>query len=62
MIKLYITAIQSNDNGTAVVLFEDYKQEYETAFDLDCDEQLGTKIVSHLNKVEKEKQKQSEPL
>lgn len=62
MIKLYITAIESNPNGTAVTLFEDFKVEYETQFDLDCDDNLNEKISEQLKKVEQVKAEQSKPI
>lgn len=62
MIKLYITAIESNPNGTAVTLFEDFKVEYETQFDLDCDDNLNEKISEQLNKVEQRIAEQSKPI
>lgn len=62
MIKLYITAIESNPNGTAVTLFEDFKVEYETQFDLDCDDNLNEKISEQLNKVEQRVAEQSKPI
>ncbi|HRF69804.1 MAG TPA: hypothetical protein PKV66_00070 [Candidatus Pelethenecus sp.] len=62
MIKLYITAIESNPNGTAVTLFEDFKVEYETQFDLDCDDNLNEKISEQLKKVEQRVVEQSKPI
>lgn len=62
MIKLYITAIESNPNGTAVTLFADFKVEYETKFDLDCDDNLNEKISEHLSKVEQRIVERSKPL
>lgn len=62
MIKLYITAIESNPNGTAVTLFEDFKVEYETQFDLDCDDNLNEKISEQLKKVEQRIAEQSKPI
>jgi len=62
MIKLYITAIESNPNGTAVNLFEDFKVEYETQFDLDCDDNLNEKISEQLSKVEQRVAEQSKPI
>lgn len=62
MIKLYITAIESNPNGTAVTLFEDFKVEYETQFDLDCDDNLNEKISEQLKKVEQRVAEQSKPI
>jgi len=62
MIKLYITAVESSSNGTAVTLFEDFKVEYETQFDLDCDDNLNEKISEQLNKVEQRVAEQSKPI
>ncbi len=61
-IKLYITAIQSDPDGTAVEIFENYELRYHTRFDLDCDESINEKIGTKIDEVEKERMEQSKPI
>jgi len=62
MIKLFITAIETKDNGQAVTIFEDFKVNYDTQFDLDSDIDLNSLISEEITKVEKERVKQGEPI
>lgn len=53
MIKLYITAIDSRDNGSAVTLFEDYQLNYENKDELFIKSHyLGDNIVKKIDEVE----------
>lgn len=53
MIKLYITAIDSRDNGTAVTLFEDHQILYSSPEDLVLDENIGERLVEKIAEIEK---------
>ena len=52
MIKLYITAIETKDNGQAVTLFEDYKLGYEDKHTMLQDEEITRKIMDKINEAE----------
>ena len=63
MIKIFITAIESNDNGTAVTLFEDYQLRYTDSEHLETNtEVLGQLISDKVVEVEKMNLEQSNPL
>jgi hypothetical protein len=53
MLKIYITAIDSRDNGTAVTLFEDYQVNYSSSDDIKLDETLGERLADKIEEVEK---------
>lgn len=53
MIKLFITAIDSRENGTAVTLFEDYQVLYSSLEDLRLDETFSERVADKLEEVEK---------
>ena len=52
MIKLFITAIDSREDGTAVTLFEDYQIGYEDKHAMLQDENMTRKIMDKINNVE----------
>lgn len=53
MIKLYITAIESKENGTAVTLFEDYLVGYTSTEEIELDSQiLMPRIARKIKEVE----------
>ncbi len=53
MIKLYITAREVKDNGSAVTLFEDYQLAYEDEHVMYEDMLLVNKIYDKIIEVEK---------
>lgn len=52
MLKLYITAIESREDGTAVRIFEDYKLVYVDKHEMLQDEEMTRKIMDKINEVE----------
>jgi len=52
MLKLFITAMESNEDGTALTLFEDYKIGYADKHEMLLDEELTRKIMDKINSVE----------
>ena len=52
MLKLYITAIESREDGTAVRIFEDYKLVYGDKHEMLQDEEMTRKIMDKINDVE----------
>jgi hypothetical protein len=52
MIKLFITAIDSNEDGTALTLFEDYQIGYENKDILVLDNRLSIRIADKIEEVE----------
>lgn len=62
MIKLYITAIQSNKDGTAVTLFEDYLLGYENKdLLLNAEESINQKLFNKVEEVELQNQGATSP-
>lgn len=61
MIKLYITAIESNEDGTAVTLFEDYQLRYDDKHVMLQDEDFTRKIMDKINAVELINEQASSP-
>lgn len=51
MIKLYITAIESNIDGTAITLFEDYLLGYDSKEEIEHSS-IGVKIARKIDDVE----------
>ncbi len=62
MIKLYITAIESNEDGTAVTLFEDYQVLYSSNEDIAMDDDLGDRLAQKIEEVEAVNNQTSSPL
>lgn len=55
MIKFYITAIESNSNGTAVTLFEDFViGGFEDADEIEYSEHLAKNIARKIEEAKKE--------
>lgn len=64
MIKLFITAIESRDDGTAVTLFEDYKISYDDKYDVYANpkKELSKLVYEKIEQVEEINESASEPL
>lgn len=63
MIKLFITAIDSREDGTAVTLFEDFEQTgYENADDIEFSDFLQRNIAQKIRTVEAINEQDSSPL
>ena len=60
-IKLYITAIDSRENGTAVTLFEDHLVTYTEKEYVGEDTELGQEIFNKIEAVEKINNQTSSP-
>lgn len=54
-IKLYITAIDSRENGTAVTLFEDLQVTYDDKYDVygNLNKELSKLVFEKIEQVEK---------
>ncbi len=62
MIKIFITAIESRDDGTAVTLFEDYQLDYDDKDHLyNADDTLNEKVYDKIEEVEKINNETSRP-
>lgn len=61
MIKIFITAIESNKDGTAVELFKDYTVMYPSKEDLGDDEELAYRLMNKVDEIEEERKNQSNP-
>lgn len=62
MLKLFITAIDSREDGTAVILFEDYQVNYEDDLLLGVDDQLGYRLAKKIQTIEAINEQASSPL
>ena len=63
MIKLFITAIDSREDGTAVTLFEDFEQTgYENADEIEFSDFLQRNIAQKIRTVEAINEQDSSPL
>lgn len=51
-IKLFITAIDSREDGSAVTLFEDYQLRYGDKHEMLLDEEMTRKIMDKINNTE----------
>lgn len=52
MIKIYITAIESRPDGTAVTLFEDYQLNYEDRFELSLEPTMEKLVFAKIEEFE----------
>lgn len=53
MLKLYITAIDSREDGTAVTLFEDYQLQYEDKESLGGADEISARVYEKIETIEK---------
>lgn len=60
-IKLYITAIDSRDNGTAVTLFEDYQINFFSKEEISQASEIGYLIGNKIEEVEKINEETTRP-
>lgn len=64
MIKLYITAIETKDNGQAVTLFEDYLLTFGNKEDIDFKHEMfniNNKVAEKIEEVEKINKQETSP-
>lgn len=61
MIKMYITAIESRDDGTAIKMFEDYEVRFEDKYGIMLAENLNEQLFNKIEEVESINEAQSKP-
>ena len=62
MLKLYITAIDSRPDGSAVTIFEDYLVKIQDVDELRLYERLSTQIAEKIEDIELINEQASSPL